>query len=60
MGAIDIAPTLHLMEPGPNGEESITVMDEYIAPQLCSPRGAGAKVFAASAQCAVARLQAGL
>ena len=34
MGALDIAPTLHFVEPGLkiNAEEWIKVMDEYIAP----------------------------
>ena len=37
MGALDIAPTLHFVEPGLkiNSEERIKVMDEYVVPK-CS------------------------
>ena len=43
MGALDIPPGLHFVEPGLkiNGEEWIKVMDEYIAPNcaaLMEPR----------------------
>ena len=61
MGALDIAPTLHFVEPGLkiNGEEWIKVMDEYIAPNYAALTEPG-KVFIALGQRAVARLQARL
>ena len=38
MGALDIAPTLHFVEPGLkiNGEEWTKVMDEYIVPNCAA------------------------
>ena len=62
MSALDIAPTLHFVEPGLkiNAEEWIKVMDEYIVPNCTAPMEPGRKFFIALGQRAVARFQAGL
>ena len=61
MVALDMAPTLHFVEPGLkiNGAEWIQVVDEYIAPNctaLMEPR----RKFLLILDNAVARFQAGL
>ena len=47
MGALDMAPTLHFVEPGLkiNGEEWIKVMDEYIVPNCAALLEPGREFF---------------
>ena len=47
MGALDIAPTLHFVEPGLNinSEEWIKVMDEYMMPKCAALMEPGRKFF---------------
>ena len=59
MGACDIAPSLHFVEPRLkiNGEEWIKVMDEYIVPN-CTALMEPGHIFLDPGQLAVARQQA--